>query len=303
MIPDFDTFCTWMFVIIDDIWQQVAPCFARPGPVPDCSDSELLTLFLVSECLGWDVETEALSHWQHHRDLFPHLPSQSRANRRRRNLRLGFNLVRQVVLRVLDVAQDRQCAIDSLPVPVMAFHTVPSSASRADWQAAGAAFGRVTTKRQTIFGYKLHLLVTLNGVILDFELAPANVADITAGYELLTDHHELVVIGDKAYIGAERAAALHAQTGTVVVTGTRRTQHQQASPRVNRLVNHARQIIEVVNSQLSEQFKIERNHAHTFRGLVTRLYTKLAAHTICIYLNRLLGHSDFLCIKHLAFPI
>jgi hypothetical protein len=303
MIPDFETFCTWMFVIVDDVWQQLAPRFARPGPMPDCSDSELMTLFLVSECLGWDVETEALSQWQAHRDLFPHLPSQSRANRRRRNLRLGFNLVRQVVLRVLDVAQDRQCAMDSLPVPVMAFHTVPTSTARADWQAAGAAFGRVTTKRQTIFGYKLHLLVTLNGVILDFELAPANVADITAGYELLTDHQELVVIGDKAYIGAERAAELHAQTGTVVVTGTRRTQHQQASASVNRLVNHARQIIEVVNSQLSEQFKIERNHAHTFRGLVTRLYTKLAAHTICIYLNRLLGQSDFLCVKRLAFPI
>jgi hypothetical protein len=292
MIPDFDTFCTWMFVIVDDIWQQLAPRFARPGPAPDCSDGELITLSLVSECLGWDVETEALSQWQTHRDLFPHLPSQSRANRRRRNLRLGFNLVRQVVLRVLDVAQDHQCAIDSLPVPVMAFHTVPASASRADWQAAGAAFGRVTTKRQTIFGYKLHLLVTLNGVILDFERAPANVADITAGYELLADHQDLVVIGDKAYIGAERAAALHAQTGTVVVTGTRRTQHQQASAAVNRLVNHARQIIEVVNSQLSEHFKIERNHAHTFRGLVTRLYSKLAAHTLCIYLNRVLGHSD-----------
>lgn len=226
MIPDFDTFCTWMFVIVDEVWQQLAPRFARPGPVPDCSDRELLTLFLVSECLGWDVETEALSQWQAHRDLFPHLPSQSRANRRRRNVRLGFNLVRQVVLRVLDVAQDHQCAIDSLPVPVMAFHTVPSSASRADWQAAGATFGRHTTKRQTIFGYKLHLLVTLNGVIVDFELAPANVADITAGYELLAEHQELVVIDDKAYIGHVQATDLRERTGSMVVTGTRRTQHQ-----------------------------------------------------------------------------
>lgn len=303
MIPDFETFCTWMFVIVDDMWQQLAPRFARPGPAPDCSDSELLTLFLVSECLDWDVETEALSHWQHHRDLFPHLPSQSRANRRRRNLQLGFNLVRQMVLRVLDVAQDHQCAIDSLPVPVMAFHTVPTSTARAAWQTAGAAFGRVTTKRQTIFGYKLHVLVTLNGVILDFELAPANEADIIVGYELLADHQALVVIGDKAYIGAERAEALRAQTGTVVMTGTRRTHHHQASANVNRLVNHARQIVEVVNSQLSEQFKIERNHAHTFSSLVTRLYSKLAAHTLCIYLNRVLGHSDFLCVKRLAFPI
>ena len=303
MIPDFETLCTWMFVIVDDIWQQLAPRFARPGPAPQCSDSELITLFLVSECMGWDVETEALSHWQAHRDLFPHLPSQSRAHRRRRYLWLGFNLVRQVVLRVLDLAQDRQCAIDSLPIPVMAFHTVPTSTSRADWKAAGAAFGRVTTKRQTIFGYKLHVLVTLNGVILDFELAPANEADITIGHELLTDHQDLVVIGDKAYIGQARAAERRTRTGNVLVTGTRRTQHDQVSPEVNRVVNHARQIVEVVNSQLSEQFKIERNHAHSFRGLVTRLYSKLTAHTLCIYLNRLLGHSDFLCVKRLAFPI
>jgi hypothetical protein len=303
MIPDFDTFCTWMFVIVDDIWQHLAPGFARPGPPPECSDSELLTLFLVSECMDWDVETEALSQWQAHRDVFPYLPSQRRANRRRRNVQLGFNLVRQMVLRVLDVAQDRQCAIDSVPVPVMAFHTVPTSTSRADWQAAGAAFGRVTTKRQTIFGDKPHVLVTLDGVILDFELAGANVADITAGYELLANHQDLVVIGDKAYIGQAQATELRAQTGSVLMTGTRRTHHQQASAAVNRLVNHARQIIAVVNSQLSQQFKIERNHAHTFGGLVTRLYGKLAAHTLCIYLNRLLGHCDFLCVKRLAFPI
>jgi hypothetical protein len=33
------------------------------------------------------------------------------------------------------------------------------------------------------------------------------------------------------------------------------------------------------------------------------LYTKLTAHTLCIYLNRLLGKPDFLQIKTLAFPI
>jgi len=33
----------------------------------------------------------------------------------------------------------------------------------------------VPPKKCTIFGYKLYLLTTLNGVILDFVLAPANV--------------------------------------------------------------------------------------------------------------------------------
>ena len=69
-----------------------------------------------------------------------------------------------------------------------------------------------------------------------------------------------------------------------------------------RLYDSVRQIIETVNSQLGAQFSIETNHAHTFRGLCARLYTKLTAHTLCIYINRLLGVHDYLQIKKLAFP-
>jgi hypothetical protein len=46
MINDFEDFCTWMYAIIDDLWQQIEPFFKRPGPNPECSDSELLTLHL-----------------------------------------------------------------------------------------------------------------------------------------------------------------------------------------------------------------------------------------------------------------
>lgn len=53
----------------------------------------------------------------------------------------------------------------------------------------------------------------------------------------------------------------------------------------------------------TEQFHIETNHAHTSWGLFARLHTKLAAHTLCIYINRLLGKPNFLQIKGLAFPI
>jgi hypothetical protein len=40
----------------------------------------------------------------------------------------------------------------------------------------------------------------------------------------------------------------------------------------------------------------------SFWGLCARLYTKLTAHTLCLYLNRLLGNPDWLQIKGLAFP-
>ncbi len=70
-----------------------------------------------------------------------------------------------------------------------------------------------------MFGYTLHLLVTLNGGMLDVQLAPANVADIMARYQLLAGHREVVVIGDTAALGKQRAAELHGQIGTIVMTG------------------------------------------------------------------------------------
>ena len=301
MIHDFEDFCTYVFVIVDDILQELAPVLKRPGPAPDCSDSELIAMTLAGECRGWDVETELLSSMQEYRDLFPCIPSQSRFNRRRRNLMFIINLIRRTILSWLDLAQDRQCLIDSLPVPVLQFYLVPSSTG--DWKAHGARFGKVPSKSQTIFCYKLHLLVTLGGVILDFELASANESDLTVGFELLSQHTDLDVLGDKAYISAPKAAELWQGNRLRLHTLPRRNQKRQVPPEVKRLFNAVRQIIETVKGQLSEQFNIETNHAHTFWGLCTRLYSKLTAHTLCVFINRLLGKPDYLQIKALAFPI
>jgi hypothetical protein len=300
MINDFDDFCLWMYTLVDDLWLKIAPLFQRPGPKPECSDSELITLALVGECRGWDVETEMLSYWQEHHNLFPIIPSQSRFNRRRRNLAQAFNLIRRVVLQTLDLAGDNQGIIDSLPVPVVQFYLVPGSTG--DWKAFGAAFGKVSSRKETIFGFKLHLLITLGGLILDFELAPANASDLEVGFEMLSEHTDLQVLGDKGYISADKAADLLAKNRLRLSTLPRANQKQQISPALQHLFNAVRQLIETVNGQLSEQFHIEKNHAHTFWGLVTRLYCKLTAHTLCIYINRLLGKPDFLQIKALAFP-
>lgn len=301
MIKDFDDFCLWLYVLVDDLWQEIGFLFKRPGPAAECSDSELLTMVLVGECRGWDVETEMLSYWQEHRDLFPVIPSQSRFNRRRRNLMAAFKLIHQAVLGVLDLAQDRYCALDSLPVPAVQFHLVPGASS--EWTVHGANFGKVSSKKVTIFGYKLHLLVTLNGVIVDFTLASASLNDLAVGEELLRHHHDLEVFGDKAFISAPIAAQLAETNGIHLHTLPRANQKVQLPPLVCQWHNQVRQIIETVNGQLADQFHLEVNHAHTFWGLCTRLLTKLTAHTLSIYLNRLLGHPEPLRIKALAFPI
>jgi len=304
MIADFETFCTWMYVLVSDLDAQTPPdpsAPMRPGPAAVCSDAELLTMALVGECCGWDCETVLLSQWQAHRDLFPRQPERTRFNRRRRALAERLNQLRRVLLATLDVACDPQCVIDSLPLPVVQFYHAPS-ASR-EWVIADAAFGKCCSKKQTIFGYKLHLLITLGGVIRDFELAPANVTDVVVGAELLSSQHDLIVLGDKGYISAPLAAALRHDCNVTLLTLPRSNQRDQPTDTWRHLFNHLRQIVETVNSQLVQQLHVEVNHAHTFGGVVARLCTKLTAHTLCVALNRLTGTSAWLHIKQLAFPI
>ena len=300
MITDFDDFVTWMLVIIDDLWQGIAPLYRRPGPDPSsCSDSELITVAVVSECRTWDRETVAMQEWTAYRHLFPRLPERSRFNRRRRNLIGAINQIRQLVLTMLDVAQDAYGAIDSLPLPVVAFHLAPQRSR--DWDAHGATFGYCASKKQTFFGYRLHLVVTLGGVILDFELTAANADERDAAADMLPAHKGRTFLGDKGYVQAQLAAEL-ATSGVRLVAARRAKERMQLPDMLKRLIKRFRQIIETVNGQLSDQFAIKQNYAHSFWGLCARLYTKLTAHTLCLYLNRLLGNPDWLQIKGLAFP-
>ena len=281
MILDFEDFCLCMYCTVDDIWANVQHLFKRPGPAPECSDSELMTMALVGECKGWDQETELLSNWAAYRSMFPNIPSQSRFNRRRRNLAKAFNLVRRIALARLDIACDRQCVLDSLPVEVIGFHLVPGSSKHGEWLSEGATFGRVATKKKTIFGYKLHLLVTLGGVILDFELTAASIPEHEAGASLLGGHYNLDAWADRGYISEELAEQLRCCNNVNLITMPRSNQKRHPHRKlpvfvqqlISTLVNSARQIVETVNSQLSEQFNIEITHAYTFDGLCARLRT------------------------------
>lgn len=119
-------------------------CFSAQGQSPTAATASLITIALVSECRGWDIETELLDHWMPYLALFPHFPERSRYNRRGRNLAQAIKLLRGMVRQVLDLSQDGHCIIDSLPVPVVAFHLVPSATG--GWSAYGANYGKVSSK-------------------------------------------------------------------------------------------------------------------------------------------------------------
>lgn len=300
MIADFEDFVTWIYVMVDDLWKQIAPLYRRPGPQPRTwSDSELMTVAIVSACRGWDRETQLATEWAPYRSLFPNMPERSRYHRRHRNLMGAMNQIRQIVLTTLDVAQDAHGVIDSIPIPVMQFHLAPQRTR--DWDSYGATYGQCASKQQTFFGYRLHLVVTLGGVILDFELTAANADERDVAATMLPVYPGRTIFADKGYVSAPLADALAAD-GVRLLATRRKNQRTQLPPTLTRWSSRVRQIIETINGQLTDQFTIERNYAHSFWGLCARLYTKLTAHTLCLSLNRQLRNPDWLQIKVLAFP-
>ena len=86
----------YTYCLVDDAIKAGALLIPRrPGPVPACTDAELVTIALVRHLLGRRSENGFLDEirrdWCH---LFPHLPDQPEANRRTRWLWGAFEQLR-----------------------------------------------------------------------------------------------------------------------------------------------------------------------------------------------------------------
>ena len=290
MVANFVELCTATYVLVDDLYRVLAaPHDRRPGPRSRCSESELITMTLLAEVVGLAEEAAFLGYLRrNHPALFPHLPERTRYNRRRRGLvavtnRIRGGLALAVALRLEPEERDL-CVIDSLPIPAVGF----AHARGAHRWYGRAAYGYNAAKSQTYYGFKLHLLCTRSGLPLDFALTPANCADGTVTEQLLLDKADLVVLGDKAYINGPLQALLARRNNIRLLTPARSNQRERHDPLLDRLQARFRQAIETINSQLAEQFHIERNRAKSLAGLCARVQAKLAAYTLGLCLNALL---------------
>lgn len=307
-IHGFDDFCLWMYVMIDDWCQQQPHLFQRPGPAPTTSsDSELLTMVLVGECQGWAVETDLWHFWTTRRDLFPRLPSRSRFHRRRVQLADSLLRLHGWLVAQLGWAEDRLLLLDSVPLAVVSRAHAAHASS--DWTIHQAAYGYAPTKRWPFFGYRLHVLATCSGVILDWVLVSASVSDVAASEDLLQQTPVQLagrtILADKGYTSARvRQAVRLSRAVHLWVLPKRGMKAAGKLPLVvRRTFARLRQRIETLNSQLALQFGIEQTTAHSFQGLVVRLRAKLTAHVLCVYGQWQAGVplDEALQIKHLVF--
>lgn len=174
---DLDTFLVALYTEVDDLYKgEPAHLAHRPGVKPELSDSEVLTLSVCAQWGLWDSERGfgrfAAKHLRH---LFPRLLDQSQFNRRRRALypaltqRLGVDL-------------ERERLLDTKPVSVRLLKPHDDRVLIYDGRAA---VGWCQAKRQYYYGFKLVLSLSLDGVIVRYEMVPANADDREAAAEVM----------------------------------------------------------------------------------------------------------------------
>lgn len=297
---NLDEVLTVIFYYVDEFYNQVSHVVDRTGPKPTFSDSEVITLTLVNQ-MAIDSETAWYKFIKrNHKALFPHLIERSRYHRRSKSLFKVTNLIRQMLLLHLDVHLQQWHLMDSMPVPVCGY----TRAGRAHHFAAqlevthDSLYGHCAAKKMDFYGFRLHLMVTTQGIVAHFVLAPGSHHDVTVAPELLETYRPDIVVGaDKGYVGLAKRLT-HSIDYQLIVQQKSNQAPNTALEKT--FLNRFRKRIETTNAQLSEQFNMQYTRAKSAWGLLSRVINKLTAHTLAIYLNSL-ADRPLLALKSIIF--
>lgn len=289
---DKATVLTTIFTIVDDTMKgstMIQQALKRPGPAPHLSDSEVITIALYQELIGEPREDHFFRlHHASLRPFFPGLNERSRYNRRKRDLWSVILAVRLSLQLVLDALQlEETAAIDSAPVPCVSYKRGKGASDF----IGTADYGVCSSKAMKYFGYKLHSVVSLTGLILGFLLTPASRYDNQAVVELLDSfpHRLKRLLGDGAYNDMALESYLEQYRSLHLLAPAKANQAAKRSPSAQKHLNRLRLICETVNAQLQEQLHLSKHYAKSAWGLLTRMAAKVTAHSVGIMVNSFLG--------------
>ena len=267
----------------------------RPGPEPKFSDLSVMSLSLTAEYLSIDSENHLFAKLAvDYAGAFTNLIDRTNYNRRKRKLFQVMERVRKRLVSDLNEEQD-YFIIDSEPLPICCFSRASRSKTCQEVHWALPSFGYCASQQQTYYGYKLHAIVSPEGVIEQYDLSPAHQHDIGFLQDAALQLPPCQLIGDKAYLSADMQQDLWQNNRIALHTPKRRNQKDyRPFPKVFRRL---RKRIETVFSQLDVQFNTKRNLAITFSGLRSRIVSKVTAFTLVQHFNKFVFHRSTSHVK------
>jgi hypothetical protein len=291
---DLDSFLVSLYVLIDEWWQRNRSSRPpKPGRPAVLSTSEVLTLAVLAQ---WPRLRSERDFWRfahsHLRPYFPALVSQSQLNRRIRALEPELRALQSGLAGTLCECSEAYRVMDTTLVPAI----VRARARRGGLFAAQASFGRCRSKTEWVYGFKVALVVSPEGVVTAFFLAPAACDERPIGEALIAEDRHASYLADKGFSSLAWERRWLECYGALVAATPKENSRRAWSEDDRRWAAGKRQVIEGVIGQLKDLFGLERHRAKTLGGLLARLAAKIAAYTCGQRLNALFGRP----LRHLA---
>lgn len=254
----------------------------RPGVVPRFSDLEVAALSLTAEHLSIDSENNLFDRLKEYKADMPNLISRRQFNDRRKFTAELCEKIRKRIASKMDGAEEYFC-IDSKPIEVCRLSRGLRCKMKGTDVTNSPAFGYCATQKIYYFGYKLHAVCGLSGVIHSYDLSPANVHDIHFLKDVKFQFYDCCILGDRAYLSAELQQDLFSSVG-IKLEVPYRLNMKNWRPTFKPYAK-ARKRIETNFSQLCDHFMLFRNYAKQTPGLFTRIIGKISAFTVLQYIN------------------
>jgi hypothetical protein len=226
------------------------------------------------------------------RPYFPRLVSQSQLNRRIHALEPELRALQSGLAGTLAEPSEAYRVMDTTLLPAI----VRARARRGGLFAGQASFGRCRSKTEWVYGFKVALVVSPEGVVTAFFLASAACDERPIGDALIAEDRHASYLADKGFSSLAWERWWLERYGALVAATPKENSRRAWAQDDRRWAAGKRQIIEGVVGQLKDIFGLERHCAKTLSGLLARLAAKIAAYTCGQWLNALLGRP----LRHLA---
>lgn len=267
----------------------------RRGVVPKFSDLEVVALGITAEAFRFDSEN-FLFHRLHKEckgDL-PNLITRRQFNARRKQTSKLAEDIRKEVAMAIDGGEKVFC-IDSKPVKVCQNARARRCAMGSDNPQAAPAWGYCASQGLYYYGYKLHAVCGISGVVHSFDMTSADVHDIHYLKDVRWEYHDCMMLGDKGYLSVEGQKDLFDVARIELEVPYRLNQKNRRQP--SWAYKKFRKRIETIFSQLNDVLMMIRNYAKQTCGLFTRMAGKIAAMTFMQYVN-FINHRPIGQIKY-----
>src|SRR5215211_1173618 len=291
---DLESLLISVYVLVDDWWKVAhSPAPRKPGRPPLLSPSEVLTLAVLAQWPRWRSERDFFRFADAHlREYFPNLVSHGQLNRRIRALEPELKAFQREMAETLADGSEVYHILDTTLIPAI----VRVRACRKGLFAGQATFGRCVSKTEWVYGFKVALSVSSEGIILAFGLVEASSDERPVGEFLVASDGHDAFLADKGFSSVDWERRWLEEYGALVAATPQESARRAWPEAARRWAAGKRQIIEGVIDQLKDLFALERHRAKTLGGLLTRLAAKVGAYTIGQVLNHQLGRP----LRHLA---